>query len=415
MFYWIYDYPTLWMGALFALAFILVTWLAIFLFRRYFRSWFHSERRANDMVGFVFSSFAVLYGILVGLVAVAAYQSFDNVNDLATREASTLAAVYRDLGGYPETVRARLQGQLRNYTRYEIDVAWPQQQRGIVPGEGTHRLEQFMDDLLSFRPSNLGEQIIHAELLRQLNSLMDLRSARLSSVTEGIPAALWWVVGIGALISVMLLAMLDMEIHVHLILGAALALFLGLIIYLIAEMDNPYRGRVSVTPEAFETVYHTIMVPDEVVDKAIAALIVKTDKLGAPHLEGTQPVAGKRVPGLYFGQTLVNNSFDVVDQVVREHGGTATLFVKAGDEYVRVSTTIRKSDGSRAIGTILDPSGPAIARIRNAEAYYGEATILGNPYVTGYEPIKDTYGNVIGIYYAGYRKSPEAVTGGAGR
>jgi hypothetical protein len=90
---------------------------------------------------------------------------------------------------------------------------------------------------------------------------------------------------------------------------------------------------------------------------------------------------------------------------VKEHGGTATLFVKAGDEYIRVSTNVKKDDGSRAIGTILDPSGPVIAKIKKGEAYYGEATILGKPYVTGYDPIKDGSGEVIGIYYVGYLSS----------
>jgi len=127
-----------------------------------------------------------------------------------------------------------------------------------------------------------------------------------------------------------------------------------------------------------------------------------TEKLGAPKLEGKDSVAGREVPGLYFGATKMDNSFDVVDEVVKENGGTASLFVKAGDEYVRVATNVTKNDGSRAIGTILDPKGPVIAMINKGEAYYGEATILGKPYITGYEPIRDASGKVIGIYYVGY-------------
>jgi hypothetical protein len=78
--------------------------------------------------------------------------------------------------------------------------------------------------------------------------------------------------------------------------------------------------------------------------------------------------------------------------------------VKAGDEYVRVATNVKKADGSRATGTILDPKGSVIAMINKGDAYYGEANILGKQYVTGYEPIKDASGNVIGIYYVGYMK-----------
>jgi class 3 adenylate cyclase len=137
---------------------------------------------------------------------------------------------------------------------------------------------------------------------------------------------------------------------------------------------------------------------------SMASLMDKTGKLGAPRIEGTDPVGGKSAPALYFGATKMNNFFDVVDEVATEYAGYATLFVKAGDEYVRAATNVKKDDGSRAIGTVLDPNGLAIAMINKGEAYYGKATILGKPYVTGYEPIRDAAKKVIGIYFVGYKK-----------
>lgn len=140
------------------------------------------------------------------------------------------------------------------------------------------------------------------------------------------------------------------------------------------------------------------------VQTSMTALKAKTAKLGEPKIVGNDAVGGKDVPALYFGSTKMNNSFDIVDDVVKENGGTATLFVKSGDEYVRVATNVKKADGSRAVGTILDPKGPAIAMIRKGDAYYGEAMILSKQYVTGYDPIRDASGNIIGIYYVGYLK-----------
>jgi len=128
------------------------------------------------------------------------------------------------------------------------------------------------------------------------------------------------------------------------------------------------------------------------------------NKLGSPKIEGTDPVAGKEVPAIYFGSTKMNNNFDLVDQVVKQAQGTATIFVKSGDEYVRVATNVKKEDGSRAIGTILDPKGKAIESVKRGEAFYGEVDILGKPYITGYKPIRDSSNNVIGIYYVGYLK-----------
>jgi cyclohexyl-isocyanide hydratase len=42
--------------------------------------------------------------------------------------------------------------------------------------------------------------------------------------------------------------------------------------------------------------------------------------------------------------------------------------------------------------------------IKGGKAYYGEVAILGTPYITGYEPIKDSSGAQIGVYYVGYKK-----------
>jgi hypothetical protein len=140
------------------------------------------------------------------------------------------------------------------------------------------------------------------------------------------------------------------------------------------------------------------------VKTSMAALKADTAKLGAPKLEGTDKVGDKDVPGLYFGSSKINNDYTVVDGVVQQHGGTATLFVKSGDEFVRVATNVKKPDGGRATGTILDPNGKAIVAIKANEAFYGDVDILGKLYTTGYEPIRDGANNVIGIYYVGYVK-----------
>jgi hypothetical protein len=140
------------------------------------------------------------------------------------------------------------------------------------------------------------------------------------------------------------------------------------------------------------------------VKTSMELLRAEAAKLGPVKIEGKDRVAEKEVPALYFGGTKINNSFDLVDDVVKKVGGTATIFVKSGNDYVRVATNVKKDDGSRAIGTILDPNGTVIANIRDNKAFYGEATILGKGYITGYEPIRDSANGVIGIYYVGYLK-----------
>ncbi len=115
-------------------------------------------------------------------------------------------------------------------------------------------------------------------------------------------------------------------------------------------------------------------------------------KLGEPKLDGDN---------LFFGATKINDDYKVVDAVKTKHEGTATVFAKKGANFVRVTTNVMK-DGKRAVGSILDPSGPAYAAVSKGEAYYGLVDILGKMYDTGYEPIKNAAGEVIGVAYVGY-------------
>lgn len=125
---------------------------------------------------------------------------------------------------------------------------------------------------------------------------------------------------------------------------------------------------------------------------AMAAIKEDAAKLGAPKIDGD---------ALFFGATKMNDNYALVDALKAKFGCTATFFMKKGDGFVRVSTNVMK-DGKRAVGTPLDPSGPAIAAIRQGNAFYGIVDILGKLYDTGYEPIKNAGGEIIGVYYIGY-------------
>ena len=288
MMYWIYDYPGWVIGLLFCATLVAFTWIGIFLTRATVHSWLHREKRANEMVGLALSSYFVLFGLLLGLLAVATYQNYSNVDDIVTNEASSLAALYREISSLPQPSRGQLQQRLREYTRYTIEEGWAQQRKGIVPKGEVVRSGLLIRSLLDFEPSNDKEKLIYEDALRQSDHRNELSRARLSNVTTGLPTGLWWVVVAGAALNIVLIWMQDMEVHVHLILGAALASILGLVIFLIAELDNPFRGEISIGPDAIARVYEDVMKPRQTAtaEQAMAMLAravaaVKADKTKA--------------------------------------------------------------------------------------------------------------------------------------
>ena len=103
---------------------------------------------------------------------------------------------------------------------------------------------------------------------------------------------------------------------------------------------------------------------------------------------------------LMQGDYIINGNFEIPDKIKELFGGAATIFM--GD--MRVSTNVLKPDGGRAVGTPLQ--GPAYDMvIKQGKPYRGEANILGVPYFTAYDPLKNRSGAVVGALYVGEKQS----------
>jgi hypothetical protein len=135
----------------------------------------------------------------------------------------------------------------------------------------------------------------------------------------------------------------------------------------------------------------------------IADLDARLAKIGIAKIDGTEAVAGKTVPAIYFGDRKINNNFDVVDAVRKAHSATATVFVKDGDEFVRVSTNVLTPEGKRGVGTQLARNA-AYASVSQGKQFCGEIDVLGTAFNACYNPIKDAAGKVIGVSYIGHKK-----------
>ena len=135
----------------------------------------------------------------------------------------------------------------------------------------------------------------------------------------------------------------------------------------------------------------------------IADLDARLAKIGAPKLEGTEVVAGKTVPALYYGERKMNNNYDMVDAIRKAHQATATLFVKDGEEFVRVSTNVLTPEGKRGIGTQLARNA-AYAAVVKGQQYCGPIDVLGTAFDACYNPIKNAGGQIIGVTYIGHKK-----------
>lgn len=253
------------MGALlFAAVFVGFTWLGLVLIRPWVRRYAADQPDWNHLIRAISAIFVVFYGVTLAMIAVSVYQSFAAANQVVGREAAALGTLYRDVSNYPEPIRGELQAMLRDYTRYVIEEAWPAQQRGVIPEEGTARVTAFQERLLSFQPQTQAEGVLHAETIGQFGVFfVDYRRQRLQSVSTGLPAVLWFVVGVGAVLNAVLTCLFDVKrLSVHLLLAGIVSLFVAQMVFMIVALDNPFRGEVSVGPDAFQLVQRSLMEED---------------------------------------------------------------------------------------------------------------------------------------------------------
>jgi hypothetical protein len=218
----------------------------------------------NGVVGWFFSGVLTIYGITLGLIAINTWESSGRVSGIASREAATIAALYRDSSGFASPLRDQLRGKLREYTRFVIEKAWPAQRRGEILNDGNRLLDEFQSLLFANEPNTEGLRIVQAEVLKTFNDLVELRRQRTEAVNQCVPAVVWQVILLGGALTIAVSYCFQLQqFRVHLLLTTALATMIGLLVFLIAALDQPYRGAVSLDPTAYKIVLDGVMASGE--------------------------------------------------------------------------------------------------------------------------------------------------------
>lgn len=112
-------------------------------------------------------------------------------------------------------------------------------------------------------------------------------------------------------------------------------------------------------------------------------------------------IGDKPVPELLLNGQTLSGDYAIPDRFTQSTGAVATLFARQGDDFVRVSTSLKTQEGKRAVATQLDRQHPGYAAVLGGKNFTGVATLFGTAYMTQYEPIRDAGGRVIGLSFVG--------------
>lgn len=206
----------------------------------------------NTVVGGFLGVFGVLYGILMGLLAVSAYENKVSLQELANTEATALFSLYRNASAFPEPTRSELRGAFTDYAAAVIDEEWPEMRRGDVADAAMRDADRAQAALARFEPTRVGEEVLLAEVSTRFYDFLELRGKRVTGALRRLPRIMWVAVLLGAAINIVSFWLFDTKLGVQLLLTGLLAFYIGVVITLIAVLDSPVRGDHGIEPTSFE-------------------------------------------------------------------------------------------------------------------------------------------------------------------
>lgn len=252
---WLHNLPALPGAIIVCGAFVVPTLVGSFLLQPYIARMFQGERDINTVLGFLLNAFALYFGVLLALLSIAVFENHNKAEDAVVREAAAINTLYRDLRSYPENTQNELAQILHRYVDEVLHRGWAIQAAGGVNLAEIRIVGEFHRLISAIQPTSPGEIARYGETLRALDTFVEARRLRISARDDAIPKIMWFIVLLGAAMNIVVIWMFDLRTFTHAIIGGTISLFIGLVIYMVAVLDAPFRGALGIKPTAIIAIH----------------------------------------------------------------------------------------------------------------------------------------------------------------
>ncbi len=217
------------------------------------------QMEQNEVAGFFIAVLGVVYGVLLAFAVILVWEQFESARTIAETEANEVGDVYHLANGLPEPVRGQLQGAAVAYARVVMDEEWELMERGQESNAAWRQLANLWAPALAFTPSTSREEAVYSEVLQRLDQLNDGRRMRLLASRSGVPHLIWGILIGGGVVTVLFTYFFGLKnMRAQMAMTALYVASIGFVLFLVAAIDNPFSGTVSIKPEALELVLNRI-------------------------------------------------------------------------------------------------------------------------------------------------------------
>lgn len=207
----------------------------------------------NEVAGQVFTVVGGVNVVIAAFVLISLFDAMDKAQDTTYDEANALVAVQWASESLAEPAKSKVEELTQAYATEVSEREWPNMQAGIpVMGNGWTLLSELQTTVEQAKTTSDRQENSRVEASNQIWNVYQARQVRLNSSGSGVSAVVWFAIMVGSLMSVALMFMFGgPSLYSYAIIVSMLSGAIGLLLFAIYQLQNPFSGGASVGPDAF--------------------------------------------------------------------------------------------------------------------------------------------------------------------
>lgn len=246
--------PTVALFFLFILIVVILSIIGLYIFELILCSLKINEKCLKNTKTYILVV-STLIGIVLAFIIYNEWQAFFHQSVDVEEEASSILNLYSMVKTLPNTKAT--QQQIIKYLKTIICIEFPALQKNILV-KTNPTLNTLRDMIYGYEPKTKRETQLYQETVVSLNRAINLRTARVDSVMNGLAPELWWVVILGTTINIIMTWFVYGHIYYKMIMTSFVAAIFASLLFLLVVLDYPFSGGYRIQSTAFQNVLNNI-------------------------------------------------------------------------------------------------------------------------------------------------------------
>lgn len=237
-------------GGLFVSIGVVISVFGLLLVRRKVNA--EALKHYHDVASPLLSVVGTLYAVLLGLIVVDCMTKFQTAHITVGQEANAVANIFELADGLPSAKRLQIHQLCMDYVHEVRANEWELMNKMQASSKAQRDRVLLYKACVMWEPATESQKAIYASLLQELSEFTDARRDRLVLSSHGVWPAVWFVLFVGAVCTVVFTYFFGLpNLLSQIIMTAGVSLLIGLNLLLVAFYGYPFSGDVKVYPEEF--------------------------------------------------------------------------------------------------------------------------------------------------------------------